>query len=131
MSSIHAIAAASAAAVDSVHAERVRLEPMVEHQHSGRSADPSRLVKVISAPLISNRDLVALDTKGRGDTDRFGSGAQTLFIHRSIWPADTDLRKGDVAVALDRPGEPRFAVDDVDKRQRARIVVHLSGLGHA
>ncbi|MBU2533324.1 MAG: hypothetical protein KKB37_11325 [Alphaproteobacteria bacterium] len=131
MAAIHAIAAASAAAVDSVHAEQVRLEPMIEHQYSGRGADPSRTIKEISAPLISDRDLLALDTKGRGDADRFGGGAQTLFIHRAIWPEETDLRKGDVVVALDRPGEPRFAVDNVDKRQRARIVVHLSGLGHA
>ena len=127
MGRINEIAAASAAAVDSVHAERVRLKPMIGNQHAGARPDGARPECTIEAPLLIGSELEQLDSKGRNDADKFGAGAAVLYIARSIWPADTKLRKDDVVIALDRPGEPAFTVAHVDPRPRARIIVHLSG----
>ena len=127
MSRINEIAAASAAAVDSVHEERVRLLPMIMHQHGGRLPDPSRPEATITAPLIIESGMDALDTRGRGDVARFGNGAAMLRVRKEIWPEATGLKKGDVIEALDRDGVPRFAVDSVDTRPRVRNHVHTVG----
>ncbi len=104
----------------------------LERHGIGRVEDASREAVTILAPLIcENGGVGAADSKGHSDVDRYGQGAVTLRVRRSVWPAGFGMRKDDIVVALERDGQPRFAVDSIDTRGRICIIVHLSGLSHA
>lgn len=107
--------------VDELMAETVRHYPMV----SGTTADPERDKSDVSAPLRTG----GVDNDGVGGASqswgaRISSGKAKLHISRVAYP-DIVVRRGDRFRALDRAGQPWFAVDNLDDRNHSRIIVEL------
>lgn len=117
-------------AVDRVHAERVRIIP----QHRGNYAagpDPSRPAADLPGPLR----IGASENDGGGARRNFTStipvGRAELHLDRALLPEGFVVRQGDLVIALDRPGEPRFEVLKPEPDHVARLVLKLGAVGAA
>lgn len=127
LSDHHAVRSAQ---VDRVHAERVRIEPQTRGNY-GAGADPSRVVASLSGPLRVG----GAENDSGGARRNFASmiavGKAELHLERSLLPAGFAVVKGDIVVAVDRPGSPRFEVERVERGHIARLVLKLSAIGPA
>lgn len=120
------------AAVDRLHAERVRIEPMAGGRVSAASADPARPARDIMATVMREPvEDIALAGR-RGGTAALGptkveSDGETVQLSAAVAASlGYALAKGDAVVLLDRPGAPRRNVTmppHVDERGLVTLTV--------
>lgn len=119
-----------AAAVNAVHGENIKIQPMVNNQHSGSAVDDTRIV-------TNTVDVLRIETDGIGDFSSgrqrqnisIGTGQIVLYLARAGLPDGAVFKEGDRVFALDRDGAPQFRIDRVNNRGRARMVLFLSAIG--
>lgn len=108
-------------AVDDVWAETIRHLPL----SSGQEDLTREKVEILAVIRTGDRETQRMNF-GRGNTARSGVAAAGghLRVDRTAYP-DINLRKGDMIVALERPGAPAFEVLTDDDRSHLRLICEL------
>lgn len=124
----HELRDRSAAAVDRVFAEQVRLSPMKD----GR-ADPARPQYIFEAILRTAQEQARAPTGVAGTGQDWksrvaGAGAQ-LHVNLAAYNGPEFL-VGDRIRAQARQGEPAFSVLHVEGAEHSRLIVHLGEAGN-
>ena len=131
MGTIHDLRDEIVADVDADHAESVRVEPMTaggDFRHP--SADPERSpIDAIQAVLRVRNDDSDLGGRGESWQARLAVHHAMLRVNHAKIPAGFSFAEGDLVIASERPGMPRFRVDRIGKAGRARLDIVLSEIG--
>jgi hypothetical protein len=122
--------ATRSAQVDRVHAERVRIVPQLRGNY-GAGVDPDRSPVETVGPLRVGAAENDAGGARRNFISNIATGKAELHLERSNLPPGFEAKKGDLVIALDRPGQPRFEVERPERDHIARLVLKLSAIGPA
>jgi hypothetical protein len=113
----------TAAAVDGVFAEQVRLSPM-----TGGRPDPARPQYIFEAILRTSQDQMRAPTGSVGTGQdwraRFADAAAQLHVNMATYNGP-QFMVGDKIRAQARLGEPVFSILHVEGAEHSRLIVHL------
>jgi hypothetical protein len=112
--------------LDRVFAETIRIMPMRAGGYAAGTPDPDRIERQIPAIITETpqRMRAAENSVGR-DFDRMVVMADTVASIDQAKLAAGLPKAGDLVIAIDRPGIPRFEVTAVESDGLARVLLSL------
>lgn len=108
--------------VDDLYGENIRVEPRADGDLLKGVADPARPVLTIVAVVDYNPIVVRSRDPGRYGADTPDLSGEKLHVSIADSRLPYKLKAGDRIVALDRPGQPMFAVAIVEPDGLGRSV---------